>query len=156
MEFVTKLGRAGTLYKPSAAYAPWQKGKVERKIESIKHVLRKAIIHCGVKADEMNIAGIEAAVAVNQRPGASGISPSMMLFGQRLKLYGEIDAGGEAVAHPEATDVSSELGRRMNIRNISRQSLEKYHAKEVLRKTVSARSRVVEHTAVGEIVFFYR
>ena len=27
--FVTKLGRAGTLYQPIAGYAPWQKGKVE-------------------------------------------------------------------------------------------------------------------------------
>ena len=31
-EFGTKMGRAGTLYIPSASYAPWQKGKIERKI----------------------------------------------------------------------------------------------------------------------------
>ena len=33
-EFVTKLGRAGTFYQPSAGYAPWQKGNIEKKIKS--------------------------------------------------------------------------------------------------------------------------
>ena len=47
-EFVSKLGRAGTFYQPSAGYAPWQKGKVERKIESFKSIIKKRkifIIH---------------------------------------------------------------------------------------------------------------
>jgi hypothetical protein len=37
--FSSKLGRAGTLYLPSAGFAPWQKGKVERKIQSQDSIL---------------------------------------------------------------------------------------------------------------------
>ena len=31
MTFASGLGKAGTLYVPSASYAPWQKDKIERK-----------------------------------------------------------------------------------------------------------------------------
>ena len=33
-EFASKLGKAGTLFTPAAGYAPWQKGKMERKIKN--------------------------------------------------------------------------------------------------------------------------
>ena len=67
------------MYVPTAAYAPWQKGKVERKIESIKSIIRKNVIHLGIKGpEEMRIAGLEASAALNQRPGASGMSPAMI------------------------------------------------------------------------------
>ena len=42
--FADSLGKAGTLYRPSAAYAPWQKGKVERKIESFKAIVKKFFV----------------------------------------------------------------------------------------------------------------
>ena len=154
--FVTKLGRAGTLYTPSAAYAPWQKGRVERKIESIKMIIKKTVLQVGIVEQEMRIAGIEAATALNQRPGPNGVSAGMMLFGQKMKLYGELYANGEPLTHPEALNASSELGRRLQIRSITRQAAEEHHAKEMLRKTVAARTRLVENISVGEIVFFYR
>eukprot|EP00974_Lingulodinium_polyedra_P096028 9307108-Lingulodinium_polyedra.AAC.1 len=60
----------------------------------------------------MRLAGIEAASAVNSRPGPSGISPSMMLFGQRLKLYGELYHEGEPIGHhPDGDDPTSRLAR---------------------------------------------
>ena len=99
-EFATKWGKAGTLLQPSAVYAPWQKGKAERKIRTICAIIRKTVLHLGVKGfQEMKMAGIEAASATNQRPGASGVSPGMMLFGRRLKLYGELYADGEPAYH---------------------------------------------------------
>ena len=57
-------------------------------------------------SNDMIAAGWEAAAFLNQRPGASGVSASMMLFGQRLRLYGELYSAGEPEAvghHPEAT-----------------------------------------------------
>ena len=113
-EFVGKLGRAGTLYLPTAGYAPWQKGKVERRIEAFKAIVRKAARQQHVDTDaEMRIVGFEAATSLNQRPGPTGVSPAMVLFGQRLKLYGELYADGEPVAPPEAADNASQLGRRL-------------------------------------------
>ena len=87
-EFVVKVGRAGIFYDPSAAYAPWQKGKVERKIDTFKSIVRQTVIHSGIKGpDEMRMTGVEAASAINQRPSSSGISAAMMLFGQKLTLW---------------------------------------------------------------------
>ena len=157
-EFGTLLGRAGALYVPSAAYAPWQKGKVERRIQQVKGIIRKSVLHMGLDGThDMTLAGLEAASAINSRPGPSGVSASMMLFGQRLKLYGELYADGEPVGHhPDGDDPSSVLARRFHIRTSVKQATERYHAKELLRKSVSARSRVLESVAVGDLVFFYR
>ena len=157
-EFATRFGNAGTLFQPAAGYAPWQKGKVERKIRTICSIMRKTVLHIGCKGpQEMKMAGIEAAAAVNQRPGASGVSPGMMLFGQRLKLYGELYADGEpAYHHLDGNDPSTELGRRLQIRSSARQAAEAHYAKEMVRKTVAARTRLVDKTEVGELVFFYR
>ena len=157
--FSEKLGKAGTLFTPAAGYAPWQKGQVERKIHSIKSIVRKTVLHQGCKGDaEMRIVGMKAASALNQRPGASGVSPGMMLVGQRLKSYGELYVDGEpAYHHLDGHDASSELGRRMQIRCSARQCSEVHYAKEMVRKTVAARTRHVEHNlTVGEVVFFYR
>ena len=53
-------------------------------------------------------------------------------------------------------DSASHMGRRLQIRSATRQAAEAHLAKELVRKSVSARTRIVENTAVGEIVFFYR
>ena len=80
-----------------------------------------------------------------------------MLFGQRMKLYGEIYKDGEPQYHHlEGNDSSTELGRRLQIRCAARQAAEVHFAKEIVRKTVAARARTLEKTDVGEIVFFYR
>ena len=157
-EFAFKLGKAGTLFTPAAGYAPWQKGKVERKIKTICSIIRKTVLHLGLKGPEdMKLAGVEAAAAVNHRPGPSGVSPGMMLFGQRLKMYGELYADGEpAYHHLDGNDPSTELGRRLQIRCSSRQATEAHYAKEMVRKTVAARTRLVEKVDVGDLVFFYR
>ena len=87
-EFAHKLGKAGILFIPAAGYAPCQKGQVERKIQTIKSIITKVVLRQGLAGtDEMHIAGIEAAAAVNQRPGSSGVSPGMMLFGQVEELW---------------------------------------------------------------------
>lgn len=154
--FVDKLGKSGVLLTPAAGYAPWQKGQVERKIESLKSIIAKVVFHRGLQGNEdMRLAGIEAASALNQRPGVTGVSPGMMLFRQKTKLYGEIMTGDGPMYHPEV-DSSNVLGCRLDIRNSSKQSAEVHFAKETLRTAVSARTRLVENTSVGELVFFYR
>ena len=123
LEFVEKLSRAGTLFSPAAAYAPWQKGKVERKVRSFKEATTKAVLHLGIKGpDEMRLAGIDVAAALNHRPGPSGISPGTMLFGQRMKLYAELYADGEPALHP--LDNNNALARRLQIRSAAKQAHE--------------------------------
>ena len=101
----------------------------------------------------MHFAGIEAANAVNHRPNGTGVSPGMMLFGQKLKLYGELYADGEpSFHHLDGNDAASELGRRLQIRCSSRQAAEAHYAKEMIRKTVSARTRLVEKTEIGQLM----
>ena len=63
------LGRAGTHLLYSASYAPWQKGKVERRIQTFENIVEKIRIHQGIRTDQdMRFAGIEAINAMNQRP----------------------------------------------------------------------------------------
>ena len=114
------------------------------------------MLHLGLKgAQDMKTAGVEAATALNQRPGASGISAAMMLFGQRLKLYGELYANGEPVHHLDEGPGTT-VYQRLLIRNTSKQALEAECAREMVRKSVAARTRLVEKKDVGELVFFYR
>ena len=56
------------------------------------------------KPEEMNIIGIEVIQALNQRPGPSGISPAMILFGQKLKMHGEIYGKDGTYTHPAGTE----------------------------------------------------
>ena len=122
-----------------------------RKISTSCLIVKKTVLHLGLKGpQDMKLAGIEAAAAVNQRPGASGVSPGMMLCGQRLKLYGEFYADGEpAYHHLDGQDPSTELGRRLQIRCSAKQATEAHYAKEMVRKTASARTRAVDKSEVG-------
>ena len=79
----------------------------------------------------------------------------MLLFGQRLKLYGELYAQGEPVGHhPDVDDPSSYLARRFKIRTSVQQAIVRHHAKDLVRKSVSARTRKVETVAAGDVVCF--
>ena len=40
--------KLGTHIWPTAAYAPWQKGRVERRIGAIKETMRALIMHRGL------------------------------------------------------------------------------------------------------------
>ena len=60
---------------------------------------------------------------------------SIMLFGQRLKLYGEMYALGEPVGHhPDGDDPGLVLARRCKIRTVAKQAVERYHARELVRR----------------------
>ena len=81
----------------------------------------------------------------------------MMLFGQRTKLYGEMYEDGVAsVVHPEAQDPATALSRRLKIRLACKQVLERHHARDLLRRSVAARTRPVKEVEIGQRVMFYR
>ena len=48
------------------------------------------------------------------------------------------------------------MARRLQIRTTAKQAIEKYHARELFKRAVSARTRVLENVGVGDVVFFYR
>ena len=45
------MAQVGTMCVPTVAYAPWQKGVVERKIEPLKSIVRKSVVHLSVKGE---------------------------------------------------------------------------------------------------------
>ena len=157
-ENVRRFSRSGSFYDPAAPYAPWQKGKAERSISAAKSVFRKTVSHMQVLGrEEMEITGHEVASGLNHHINESGVSASLLLFGQRVKLCGEIWHNGKPSGyHPEVEQSGSPLERRLNIRNVCRQMSIRFHSKELVRKSVSARSRPVKELKVGERYFFYR
>ena len=156
VQFATDLGRAGTMFVPSAAYAPCQKGQCERTAQTIKNTIRNTVLQLGLDGPiVLRLAGFEASSAANHRPGPSGISPCMMTFGQRLRLYGELcQHGRPSSRHPDADDPPSEMARRFKIRIASKQAIERHHARELVRRPAAARSRVIEKCTVGGAVLF--
>ena len=125
---------------------------------TVRGTIRRSVLHSGIQGEQaMRIAGFEAAAAINRRSGRFGVSPAMLLFGQRTKLYGEMCENGVAsVVHPEVLDPASALARRLKIRMACKQALERHHARELIRRSVAARTRPVKEVEVGQRVVFYR
>ena len=138
--------------------SPWQKGKVERRIEAVKQIMAKNVVQNQVEGRrELNIVAYESAHACNQRPGGSGAPPATRLFGQRMKLYGELCInGGDFAAHPDIADPGGELSRRFLIRQVAREELDKYEANQIIARSVAARTRKMPHYEPGSRCFFYR
>ena len=71
---------------------------------------------------EMRTVLYEANHALNRRPGVTGIAPIVRLFGQNVKLKGELYSDGEEfVPHPDAANPGDELGKRFEIRKTARE-----------------------------------
>ena len=64
--FTEKLSVSGTQVQTTAAYSPWQKGRVEQRIATIKEV----------EGSAMSVDSYEVAHALNQRAGRLGIHPN--------------------------------------------------------------------------------
>ena len=78
------------------------------------------------------------------------VNPAMFLFGQRLKLVGEIwDDGRPVTYHPDVGDCADPLTRRLKIREVCQQAACKARAKELIKTAVAARSRPLVHREVS-------
>ena len=133
-DWVDKASQAGTHVWPTAAYAPWQKGRVERRISAMKDTMRALIMQRGLAgAETMQLCAQEAAHAYNQRPGGCGFSPAQRLFGTRPRAYGDLYQNGEKVGfHPEAVDTGSDIARRLEIRKLAQEVAERRSHEELL------------------------
>jgi len=158
MAFAQVAGRVGTQIHPAAAYAPSQKSREERKIQSLKEVQKKSIIHTGVHgARAMKLVGWEAANAVNHQPGRCGVSPAVRLSGQRARLPGELYDKGEQVGlHPDVLDSGGELALRFRIRQAAVEATNKHEAEQAVARAVAARPRPMTVFEPGQRVFVYR
>ena len=85
-----------------------------------------------------------------------GIHPATRVFGQRLKVYGELMEHGEVVSHPKVLDEGDELARRFMIRASAREALEEHAASEAIRRAATTRSRPMWTFEPGTLCFFYR
>ena len=119
--FTEKLSVSGTQVQTTAAYSPWQKGRVEQRIATIKEVAGKTILeHQVAGRSAMSIVNHEVAHALNQRAGRLDIHPSTRVSGQRMKVFGECVEHREVVPHPKVVDEGDELARRFIIRASAR------------------------------------
>ena len=121
----------------TAAYSPWQKGRVEQRIATIKEVAVRSA---------MSVVSYEVAHALRQRAGRLGLSPphppllpsplhpATRVFGQRMKVHGKQMEDGEVVLHPKVVDEGDELTRRFIIRASAQEALEKHAASAAIRR----------------------
>ena len=133
-ELVNKLGAAGCTVWPTAPYAPWQKGKVERRIRTLKETMGSMVLHSDLHTEaDMGKLAYEVAQAYNHRVGPSGFSQSQRLFGGRARLYGELYDSGESVGwHPEVLQAGGDMSRRMELRRLAQELVLKAEHKELI------------------------
>ena len=80
--FTEKLSVSGTQVQTTVAYSPWQKGRVEQRIETIKEVAGKTIVqHQMTGRSATSIVSYEVTHALNQRAEKLGILPATRVFG---------------------------------------------------------------------------
>ena len=121
--FTEKLSVSGTQVQTAAAYSPWQKGRAEKRIATIKDVAGKTTLqHQVAGRSAMSIVSYKVAHALNQGAGRSS-PPATQVFGQRVKVHGELMEHGEVVPHRTVVDEGDELARRFIIRASAREAL---------------------------------
>ena len=130
----------------TAAYSPWQKGRVEQRIATNKEVAGRSA---------MSVVSYEVAHALGQTAGRSG-PPAARVFGQRMKVHGKQMKDGEVVLHPKVVDEGDELTRRFIIRASAREALEKHAASAAIRRAAATRSRQMKTFDTGTQCFIYR
>ena len=104
----------------------------------------------------MCVVSYEVAHALNQRAGRLGIPPATRVFGQRMKVCGELMGRWEVVLHPKVMDEGDELARRSIIRASARAALKEHAASEAIIKAAATRSRPMKAFEPGALCFFYR
>ena len=104
----------------------------------------------------MSVVSYEVAHALNQRAGRLGIPPATRVFGQRMKVHGELMEHGEVIAHPKLVDEGDELARRFIVRASARDALEEHAASEAIRRAAATRSRPMKTFEPSTLCFFYR
>ena len=77
-----KLSVSGTQVQTAAAYSPWQKGRAEKRIATIKEVPGKTTLqHQVAGRSAMSIVSYEVAHALIQGAGMLGVLPATRVFG---------------------------------------------------------------------------
>ena len=155
--FTEKLSVSGTQVQTKAAYSPWQKGRVEHRIATIKEVAGKTMMqHHVAGRSATSVVSYEVAHALNQRAGMLGILLFTRVFGLRTNVYGELMEHGEVVPHPTVVDEGDELARRFIIRVSARKDLEEHAASEAIRRAAATHSRAMKTFEPGTLCVFHR
>jgi len=157
-EVADKLGQNGTQMVPTVACAPWQKARVERNIQLIRHLFATVVVQKGLQGRQAaKDCAWEIAHVANNRPGGNGLPASFRLFGRGQRQYGCLYHQGDPQhLHPEVADPASEVSRRLAIRRIAQEVADQYEATELAARAVVARGRPLRLYEPGYRVFFYR
>ena len=80
-----------------------------------------------------------------------------LVFGKEPRVFGELhEHGNPASFHPEVGTPKSDVARRMRFRYHAKMEFIKAQAKNMLGRSVHARTRKLVSVEVGQQVFFWR
>ena len=137
----------------AAAYSPWQKGRDEQRIATIKEVAGKTNLqHQVAERSAMSVVSYEVAHTPNQRAGRLGTLPTRVL-GQRM-VHGELVDTGRSFPIPKVADEGDELARRFIFRASAREALEEHAASSNLcdcDEEEMKKDAVTRHFFVGRV-----
>ena len=87
---------SGTQVQATAAYSPWQKGRVEQRIATVKEVAGKTILqHQAPGRSAMSVVSYEVAHALNQRAYHSGVRARC--FGRACRFRSDQESSGNTI-----------------------------------------------------------
>ena len=157
-EFWEEVGKQGSVLLSIAGTAHWQAGKVERHNQILKDMLRNVANQVQAKGrNTMEQIGFETAWAKNSLVREHGWSPVCLVFGREPRAAGELVESGNPVSyHLQVGSGSSDVADRMRFRYHAKMEYIKAQAKHMLMKTAHQRTRKLQETKVGQLVFFYR
>jgi hypothetical protein len=158
IDFWHEVGKQGSVLLSIAGTAHWQAGKVERHNQIIKDMIRNVANQVQAKGKEaMEGIGFESCWAKNSLVREHGWSPVCLVFGREPRAAGElVEAGNPVGYHLDVGERSSDIASRMRFRYHAKMEYVKAQAKQMLMKTVHQRTRKLQETHVGQLVFFYR
>lgn len=156
--FWHEVGKQGTVLLSIAGTAHWQAGKVERRNQTIKDMIRNVPNQVQAKGRKpMEDISYEACWAKNSLVREHGWSPVCLVFGREDRASGELVEAGNAIGyHLDVGVHASDVANRMRYRYHAKMEYIKAQAKQMLMKTVHQRTRKLTETHVGQLVFFYR
>lgn len=157
-DFWEEVSKAGSLVSSIAGTSHWQAGKIERRNQMIKGIMRGVINHVQAKGlEQVKQIAHECIHAKNALTREHGWSPSMLVFGREPQIFGELVQDGNPVAyHPDVGDKDSDVAVRMRYRYWAKLEFVKKQAKEMLQRTVHHLTRKLPEIEVGQLVFFWR
>ena len=114
--FQEYLASAGTALHFTDAMSPWQNGRAERAVQSMKSKLKTVIADTTATLDELEICLTQVVAAHNQMYDRFGFSPNQRVFGRSIRLPGSLLADDSVDSQLVQEAAGDEMKRTWEIR----------------------------------------